>query len=167
MPVHMEDREGTDTPPVRLVDAQDRDLAGPLGVPVTVAASVPVLIVASSQPLPLPTTALRLLVATTAAATSPMVDRGAYRGPAALLVANVAGGTPAVSLDIQGSVDGVVWYNAGYALVATPNTVAVAQIAITSTATTTYLLPTDQAWRYLRVVTSAITNETTSVTYYQ
>jgi hypothetical protein len=45
--------------------------------------------------------------------------------------------------------------------------VAVAQIAVTATATTTYLLPTDQAWRYLRVVTSTVTTETYSVTYYQ
>lgn len=114
-----------------------------------------------------PSTALRLIVAATAAVTSPVVDRGAYRGPAALVIANVGTGSPAVSIDIQGSVDNINFYNCAYALVATPNTVAVAQIAITSTATTTYLLPTDQAWRYLRVVVSAVTTETFSVTYYQ
>jgi hypothetical protein len=114
-----------------------------------------------------PATAIRLFVAATAAGTSPVVDRGGYRGPAALVITNVAGGSPTVNVDIQGSVDNVNFYNAAYALVASPNTVAVAQIAITSSATTTYLLVTDQAWRYLRVVTSTVNNETYSVTYYQ
>lgn len=114
-----------------------------------------------------PSTAIRLIVSAAAAITSPVIDRGAYRGPAALVIANVGTGSPAVSVDIQGSVDNINFFNCAYALVATPNTVAVAQIAITSTATTTYLLPTDQAWRYLRVVTSGVTTETVSVTYYQ
>jgi len=114
-----------------------------------------------------PATAIPLLVASTAAETSRVIDRGGYRGPAALVVANVAGSTPAVTLNIRGSVDNVNFYNVAYALVATPNTVAVAAIAITTTATTTYLLPTDQAWRYLLVATSAITNESTTVTYFQ
>lgn len=114
-----------------------------------------------------PSTAIRLFTAATAAATSPVVDRGGYRGPAALVISNVGTGSPAMSVDIQGSVDNVNFYNAGYALVATPNTVAVAQISITTTATTTYLLVTDQAWRYLRVVVSAVTTETFTVTYYQ
>ena len=113
-----------------------------------------------------PTTAVPMLVSTTAATTSPVVDRGGYRGPAALVIANIGGATPTETIDIQGSVDNVNWYNVAYALVATPNTVAVAQITVTTTATTTYLLPTDQAWRYLRVVTATITNETTWVTFY-
>lgn len=114
-----------------------------------------------------PSTAIRLFVAATAAGTSQVVDRGAYRGPAALVITNVGTGSPTVNVDIQGSVDNINFYNCAYALVATPNTVAVAQIAITATATTTYLLPTDQAWRYLRVVTSTVTTETYSITYYQ
>jgi hypothetical protein len=114
-----------------------------------------------------PSTAIKLIVSAIAAITSPVVDRGAYRGPAALVIANVGTGSPTAAIDIQGSVDNVNWYNVAYALVATPNTVAVAQLTITATATTTYLLLTDQAWRYLRVVTSAVTTETVSVTYYQ
>ena len=114
-----------------------------------------------------PSTAIPLLVGTTVATTSPVLDRGSYRGPAALVIVNVGGATPTETIDIQGSVDNINWYNVAYALVATPNTVAVAQITVTTTATTTYLLPTDQAWRYLRVVTATITNETTTVTYYQ
>jgi len=108
-----------------------------------------------------------MLNGTTAATTSPRLDRGTYRGPAALVIANIGGATPTETIDLQGSVDGAVWYNVAYALVATPNTVAVAQITVTATATTTYLLLTDQAWRYLRIVTATITNEQTWVTYYQ
>lgn len=143
-------------------------------VTATVVAPVPVPTTVSQSGQPAtgarasgPSTAIPMLVAAIAAATSPVLDRGSYRGPAALVISNVAGGSPTVSVDIQGSVDNVNFYNCAYALVATPNTVAVAQIAITATATTTYLLPTDQAWRYLRVVTSTVNNETYSVTYYQ
>ena len=122
---------------------------------------------ASGHPGSRPDTAVVLLNGTTAATTSPVLDRGAYRGPAALVIANIGGATPTETIDIQGSVDNVNFYNAAYALVATPNTIAVAQITVTTTATTTYLLVTDQAWRFLRVVTATITNEQTWVTYYQ
>jgi hypothetical protein len=122
---------------------------------------------ASGAPGSAPATRLVMLNGTTAAITSVVLDRGSYRGPAALVVQNIAGGTPAETLDIQGSVDNINFYNAAYALVATPNTVAVAQISITTSATTTYLLVTDQAWRFLRVVIAGVTNEQTWVTYYQ
>jgi hypothetical protein len=114
-----------------------------------------------------PATAIRLLATTSAATTSAVLDRGSYRGPAALVVTTTVGATPTETLDIQGSVDNVNFYNIAYALVATPNTVAVAQITITSAVSTTYLLLTDQAWRYLRLVTATITNVTTTATYYQ
>jgi len=143
-------------------------------VAATVTAPVPTLtkvsrsgVPATGHPGSKPSTRIPLFEAATAAGTSPVLDRGAYRGVAALVIANVGGATPTVNVDIQGSVDNVNFYNAAYALVATPNTVAVAQIAITTTATTTYLLVTDQAWRFLRVVTSTVLNETYSVTYYQ
>ena len=132
-------------------------------VTVVSAAGVP----ATNHPGARPTTRIPLLVAATAAATSVVIDRGSYRGPAALVIENVAGATPTVNVDIKGSVDNVNVYNVAYALVATPNTVAVAQIAITTTATTTYLLITDQAWRFLHVVTSTVLNETYSIAYYQ
>lgn len=114
-----------------------------------------------------PPTAKVMLNGTTAAVTSPVIDRGGYHGPAALVVRNIAGGTPTETLDIQGSVDNVNFYNVGYSLVATPTTVVVTQITITSSTTTTYLLANAQAWRYLRVVTATITNQQTFVTYYQ
>lgn len=122
---------------------------------------------ASGHPGARPSTAIPLFVSATVAATSAVIDRGSYRGPAAVVIDNVGTGSPAMTIDIQGSVDNVNFYNVAYALVATPNTVAVAQIAITATATTTYLLPTDQAWRFLRVVAAGVTTETWTVTYYQ
>lgn len=121
----------------------------------------------SGHPFSRPSTAIDLFVAATAAGTSQVVDRGAYRGPGALVISNVGTGSPTVNVDIQGSVDNINFFNVGYALVATPTTAAVAQIAITATATTTYLLLPDQAWRYLRVVTSTVVTETYTVTYYQ
>lgn len=122
---------------------------------------------ASGHPGSSPSTRIPLLVGTTVATTSPVLDRGSYRGPAALVIANIGGSTPTETIDIQVSCDNVNFYNGAYALVATPNTVAVAQITVTTTATTTYLLVTDQAWRFLRVTTGTITNEQTWVTYYQ
>ena len=139
-------------------------ITAPTAEPTTVSASG---IPASGHPGSRPSTAVQLLGGTTVAVTSPVLDRGAYRGPAALVIENIGGATPTETIDIQGSVDNVNFYNAAYALVATPNTVAVAQIVVTTTATTTYLLLTDQAWRFLRVTTGTITNEQTWVTYYQ
>jgi len=139
-------------------------ITAPTAAPTTVSQEG---IPASGHPASKPSTGVPLLIAATVAVTSPVLDRGAYRGPAALVIVNIGGATPTETIDIQGSVDNVNFYNAAYALVATPNTVAVAQITVTTTATTTYLLLTDQAWRYLRVVTATITNEQTWVTYYQ
>lgn len=151
MPVHHEDREPDEAPPVRLVDAQGRDVIAADG---TIALA------------PVRPVAINMLRNAAAAITSPVVDRGMYRGPCALVMSNVAGGSPTVNVDIQGSVNGTHWYNVAYALVATPNTVAVAQIAITSTATTTYLLLTDQAWRFLRITTSTVNNDVLTVDFY-
>ena len=152
--------------------SNDPTFTGSRAVSATIAgAAVPFLIPVSGEPgtgavynRPTPYT---LIPVTTVATTSPILDRGGVRGPAALVIANVGTGSPSMTVNITGSVDGVNFYNIGYALVATPNTVAVAAITITTTATTTYLLVTDQAWRYLQVAVTAVTTETYSVTYYQ
>jgi len=146
------------------VRAVTATITAPTASPTTVS---DVGIPASGHPGSRPATAVVLLGGTTVATTSPVLDRAAYRGPAALVIANIGGATPTETIDIPVSCDNVNFYNGAYALVATPNTVAVAQITVTTTATTTYLLLTDQAWRYLRVVTATITNEQTWVTYYQ
>lgn len=94
------------------------------------------------------------------------VDRADRRGPGAVVITNVDGGTGTVKVDIKGSVDGTNFYNVAYALVATPTTVTVAQLTITTATTTTYLLVADQAWRYLKLTLSSNTNETITASAY-
>lgn len=96
-----------------------------------------------------------------------VADRGGLSGPAALVITNVAGATPTVTVNIQGSVDGVNFFNVPYALVATPSTWVVAALTITTSITTTYLLQPGQAWRYLQIVLSANTNESVTADFYQ
>ncbi len=131
-------------------------------VKATIVPSAPVLAGGS-----VPSAPIRLLVAGASAITTAVIDRGTYRGPAAVLIANIGTGSPAGTVDLQGSVDGVNFYNCGYSLVATPNTVVVTQLSIGATATTTYLLANDQAWRYFRCVVAGITTNTFWITYYQ
>lgn len=94
------------------------------------------------------------------------VGRGDRRGAGAVVLTTTVGATPTVKVDIQGSVDGTNFYNVGYSLVATPETVTVAQITVTSAVTTTYLLRPDHAWRYLKLVYSSNTNVTLTATAY-
>jgi hypothetical protein len=76
------------------------------------------------------------------------------------------GSTPTVTVNIQGSVDGTAWHNVAYALVATPETVAVAALTITTATTTTYLLRPNMPWQQLKLVYSANTNVTLTATAY-
>ena len=139
---------------------------GPKAV-TTAAVASPAIALPTTQRAASAAVSIPLFVGATVAGNSPVLDRGTYRGPAALVIANVGTGSPAVTINLMGSVDNVNFFNLAYGLVATPNTVAVAALAITATATTTYLLVTDQAWRYLRVDATAVTTETWTVTYYQ
>lgn len=86
--------------------------------------------------------------------------------PGAVVITSAVGATPTVTVDIQGSVDGVNFFNVAYALVATPESVAVGAFTITTAVTTTYLLRPDHAWRYLKLVFSANTNVTLTATAY-
>ena len=94
----------------------------------------------------------------------------AFRGPrqtgGAIVITNVAGATPTVTVNIQGSVDGVTWFNIPYSLVATPRTFVLSAITITSAVTTTYLLQELVFWQYLKLVYSANTNETLTADAY-
>lgn len=83
--------------------------------------------------------------------------------PAAVEVTTAIGATPTVTLALQGSQDGTTWYNVAYSLVATPETVAVANLVITTAVTTIYLLRPNHAWRFLKAVRSANTNVTVTV----
>lgn len=98
--------------------------------------------------------------------TADTLDRGSHRGPAAVVLTSTVGATPTVTVQILGSVDGVNFYKVAYALVATPETVTVADITITTAVTTTYLLRPDHAWRFLKVNRAANTNVTLTATAY-
>lgn len=80
--------------------------------------------------------------------------------PYALRITSTVGATPTVTLNIKGSPDGVTYYNIPYALVATPSTFVVDAIVITTAVTTFYLLQMDQAWQYIKTVTTLNTNVT-------
>lgn len=86
--------------------------------------------------------------------------------PAAIVITTTVGATPTVTVNIQGSVDGTAFYNIPYALVATPETLTVAAITITTAVTTTYLLRPNHAWRFVKLVLSANTNVTLTATAY-
>lgn len=88
------------------------------------------------------------------------LDRGSMRGACLLRIVNVAGGTPTVTVNILGSMDNSTFYNVAYAVAATPETVAVAAIVITSATTGYYVLRPSHPWRYLKLNMSANTNET-------
>lgn len=98
--------------------------------------------------------------------TADTLDRGSHRGPAAVVITSAVGATPTVTVQILGSVDGVNFYKLAYALVATPETVTVADITITTAVTTTYLLRPEHAWRFLKVNRSVNTNVTLTTTAY-
>lgn len=89
-----------------------------------------------------------------------IMDRGVLFGAGLLQIASVAGATPTVTVAILGSIDGVSYWNIAYALVATPETVAVGTFAITTTVTTNYILRPNHPWRFLKVNMSANTNVT-------
>lgn len=86
--------------------------------------------------------------------------------PAAIVITTTVGATPTVTVNIQGSVDGTNFYNIPYALVATPETLTVAAITITTAVTTTYLLRPHHAWQYVKLAYSANTNVTLTATAY-
>jgi hypothetical protein len=91
--------------------------------------------------------------------------RNASNTPAAVVITSAIGATPTVTVNIQGSVDGINFYNIPYTLVGSPETVAYAAIVITTAVTTTYLLPARQ-WRFLKLAYSANTNVTLTANFY-
>lgn len=94
----------------------------------------------------------------------------AFRGPrqsgGGLVITSTIGATPTVTVNIQGSVAGVNWFNVPYALVATPRTFVLTPLTITTAVTTTYLLQELVFWQYLKIVLSANTNVTLTATAY-
>ncbi len=96
---------------------------------------------------------------------SDVIDRRAASGGGALVITSLIGTTPnTVTANIQGSVDGINWFNIPYALVATPRTFVVTALTITTSTAVTYLLQELVFWRYLRVAMSSSTNVKLSFT---
>lgn len=89
-----------------------------------------------------------------------VVDTGAGTGPVLLKITSTIGATPTVTLNIQGSADGVTWFNIPYSLSGTPTSQVVAAITITTATTAYYYLQPNYPWRYLKTVRSANTNVT-------
>lgn len=90
-----------------------------------------------------------------------VLDRlGGTGEPCLLEITTTVGATPTVTVDVQGSADGVTWWNVPYAEVATPQTFAVAALVITTAGTRRLILPRDVPWRFLRLSYSANTNVT-------
>jgi hypothetical protein len=88
------------------------------------------------------------------------------QNPGAVVITSAIGATPTVTVNIQGSADGVNFFNIPYALVATPSTFVVTAITITTAVTTTYLLQANQPWQFLQFVASANTNVTLTSSAY-
>jgi hypothetical protein len=88
------------------------------------------------------------------------------QGGGAVVITSAIGATPTVTVNIQGSVDGVNWFNVPYALVATPRTFVLTALTITTAVTTTYLLQELVFWRYLKLAYSANTNVTLTASAY-
>lgn len=93
------------------------------------------------------------------------VDRN-MADPAAIVIVSTVGATPTVTANIQGSIDGVNFFNIPYALVTAPSTFVLTAITITTAVTTAYILQPGQPWRVVRVAYTANTNVTLTTTLY-
>jgi hypothetical protein len=110
-----------------------------------------------------------LFTAQTATGDSAVAARSSssdVQSPGAIVVTNVGTGSPTFTFTIQGSVDGVQFFNIPYALVATPSTYVVAAITTTTSATITYLLQANQPWQFVKLNISALTTETVNAAAY-
>jgi hypothetical protein len=95
------------------------------------------------------------------------MDRGfTLPGACLLKVVSTIGSTPTVTVNIQGSMDGTVFFNVAYAVVATPETVVVAAITITTATTNHYILRPGHPWKFLKLAYSANTNVTLTADVY-
>jgi hypothetical protein len=92
--------------------------------------------------------------------TTNTLDRGTLRRAGLLTITSTIGATPTVTVNILGSADGTTFYNIPYCLAATPETLTVAAITITTATTGHYVLRAEHPWRFLKVNFSANTNVT-------
>ena len=93
-------------------------------------------------------------------------DRGQLIGGGGVVIVSTVGGTPTVTVNLLGSLDGTNFFNVPYALVATPRTFVITAITITSAVTTSYILQELIPWRYFKLNMSANTNVTLTSTFW-
>jgi hypothetical protein len=84
-----------------------------------------------------------------------------------VVITSAIGATPTVTINIQGSVDGVNWVNVPYSAENTFSaTWVVTALTITTAKTGFYVLQPGMGWRMLKLVYSANTNVTLTVDAY-
>ncbi len=84
---------------------------------------------------------------------------------AGLSLTTTVGATPTVTINIQGSFDGVNYVNIPYSAENTISaTWVVTALTITTAKTGFYILQPGMGWRYIKLVYSANTNVTTTAT---
>jgi hypothetical protein len=85
----------------------------------------------------------------------------------AVVITSTIGATPTVTVNIQGSVDGVNYFNIPYAVQGTfTGTYVVSAIVITTATTQAYMLQANWPWQFVQIVASANTNVTLTATAY-
>jgi hypothetical protein len=91
---------------------------------------------------------------------SDVLDRGSATSGGALVITSlISTATNTVTCNIEGSVDGITYFNIPYSLVATPRTFVVTALgAITTSVATTYLLQELVFWRFMRLKCASSTN---------
>jgi hypothetical protein len=99
-------------------------------------------------------------------ASTNIVDRMGNTGPALLKIDSTVGGTPTVTVAIEGSPNGSNWVSVAYTEVATPETISVATFDIISATTTWKIIREGHPWRFLRLFYSANTNVTLTATMF-
>ena len=96
---------------------------------------------------------------------SDVLDRGSSTGGGAVVITSTIGTAPCTAtVNIQGSADGINWFNIPYALVATPRTFVLTELTITTSTAVTYLLQELVFWRYMRVAHGTSSNISTTLT---
>src|SRR4051812_2534020 len=109
----------------------------------------------------------RLAAAVTGNVDTDVLDRGTQRRAGLLVITSTIGGAPTVTVDILGSTDpafpaGATWH-VPYCAVATPETIAVVALTITTAVTSFYVLRPDHPWRFILLRLSANNNVTLTV----
>jgi hypothetical protein len=93
-----------------------------------------------------------------------VLDRGVPSGPGTVAIVTVAGATPTVTLQMEGSADNTTFVPLSTADSGTPTTFSTATFNIVSATTTTRVIDPAAQARYIRITYSANTNMTMTAT---